>query len=650
MRFNEVDFPVYAKVSPFVSLVKSETTSQGWCVKATVTPQKGSESVVFKKGDVILEVDPLAICIGRSTSEAGGNICSGCCRPNDAERTLKRCSGCLIVYFCSYACQKRAWAAYHKYECRYWKKQGRIHVDRERIMQSFIVRLLTILLTRLKEGLSTDGELSTYAPENFGTTFSTDVSPDIIPLYDALTYTKEASNNSNHWFLRTLQLLCPREATEEHTRFDNAGEEAVSNLVKMIVYDQTLTSSASERVLATLRYLRVKLIRNCFSVFDAGLRTVGAGLYPYATFFNHTCLPNCTALFDQTRMVIVCRRDIFLGEELTIGYTRGTDTFENRHNTLLRQYGFQCSCAVCSPTSLFARSYNLGREEPLCKRCYSSFLSENQNETSLLPGTQDWFSSILERAARNFFKSRPGALNVNNSTLEPPTDVVLSTMPTQERQFIVSPCTMERRGPSSTLYRCRRCHHEEIFDIDALTTSFPQPLGYQQINQRLNLLLNGLLGASSLGLDFFRMIDGWPHTHPTTRPSDHLFSIILALISVANVERVRTFISGLTDACTVLHTPSCAPDVQHLEQRLLVLDVYLGQLAWGTDDLVVNLVKLRLAFLLWPEGNHIQALRAEQLIREVLERIGCYSRFFPILQHAEETYADLRKALSNAAL
>lgn len=77
----------------------------------------------------------------------------------------------------------------------------------------------------------------------------------------------------------------------------------------------------------------------------------GLGMCPSASFFNHSCNPNCTYyLDDHGCLVVVTTTAVPQGSELNIPYisvaTR-RDTGPRRRAMLRRQYCFDCRCSRC---------------------------------------------------------------------------------------------------------------------------------------------------------------------------------------------------------------------------------------------------------------------------------------------------------------
>ncbi|KAH9810165.1 hypothetical protein DFH28DRAFT_501757 [Melampsora americana] len=68
------------------------------------------------------------------------------------------------------------------------------------------------------------------------------------------------------------------------------------------------------------------------------------------TRLNHDCRPNAAYHFDTETLQLHVHaiRDISPGEELTVTYIGGELVKSERQESLLRNYGFSCSCSLCS--------------------------------------------------------------------------------------------------------------------------------------------------------------------------------------------------------------------------------------------------------------------------------------------------------------
>lgn len=82
------------------------------------------------------------------------------------------------------------------------------------------------------------------------------------------------------------------------------------------------------------------------------------GVYQTISLINHSCLPNSHNNWnvDTDSETIHAINDIKAGDEITISYDKG-GTANTRQKHLLKGFGFQCSCALCSlPLPLLKKS------------------------------------------------------------------------------------------------------------------------------------------------------------------------------------------------------------------------------------------------------------------------------------------------------
>ena len=61
-----------------------------------------------------------------------------------------------------------------------------------------------------------------------------------------------------------------------------------------------------------------KVMYNVFTICDEELVPVGLGLYPIASFINHSCNPNAVVSFDCNRLSIRSLIAIHAGIEITV--------------------------------------------------------------------------------------------------------------------------------------------------------------------------------------------------------------------------------------------------------------------------------------------------------------------------------------------
>ncbi|KAF7809569.1 histone-lysine N-methyltransferase ASHR2 [Senna tora] len=82
------------------------------------------------------------------------------------------------------------------------------------------------------------------------------------------------------------------------------------------------------------------------------------GIYPYASFFNHDCLPNAcrfdyvdTSASDDnhnTDIIIRMINDAPQGREICLSYFPVNENYSSRQKRLMEDYGFACKCDRCN--------------------------------------------------------------------------------------------------------------------------------------------------------------------------------------------------------------------------------------------------------------------------------------------------------------
>lgn len=104
----------------------------------------------------------------------------------------------------------------------------------------------------------------------------------------------------------------------------------------------------------TLRTVKTREVHNSFgvrSLEDEGSEFFGFGVWPSASYFNHSCGPNV----DKTRVgrtwEFTARVDVSADEELSISYLGGEEATlsrADRQERLKRVWGFDCACTRCN--------------------------------------------------------------------------------------------------------------------------------------------------------------------------------------------------------------------------------------------------------------------------------------------------------------
>ena len=91
-----------------------------------------------------------------------------------------------------------------------------------------------------------------------------------------------------------------------------------------------------------------KIVINSFSILNLSLNKIGTGIYISASAFNHSCRPNCDAIFDGTKLEIRAMQKFDSNKMVpTITYIDLKLSKEKRKAKLKEQYFFDCNCDRC---------------------------------------------------------------------------------------------------------------------------------------------------------------------------------------------------------------------------------------------------------------------------------------------------------------
>ena len=73
-----------------------------------------------------------------------------------------------------------------------------------------------------------------------------------------------------------------------------------------------------------------------------------SGVWGYASFFNHDCLPNTAHFGIGNYYIAFCIKEIDKGEEITTKYSDPKDPYQERQKEILENWRFKCKCQLCS--------------------------------------------------------------------------------------------------------------------------------------------------------------------------------------------------------------------------------------------------------------------------------------------------------------
>eukprot|EP00742_Colponemidia_sp_Colp-10_P007469 GILJ01008046.1.p1 GENE.GILJ01008046.1~~GILJ01008046.1.p1 ORF type:complete len:450 (+),score=33.22 GILJ01008046.1:1083-2432(+) len=94
---------------------------------------------------------------------------------------------------------------------------------------------------------------------------------------------------------------------------------------------------------------------NAFGLWDPADRGLGEGFYPTASYFNHSCYPNCVRKQVGRHLEFISLRFIAAGEPLTICYVDVDKQKYERRGILQDTYCFRCACERCTDSAFDAK-------------------------------------------------------------------------------------------------------------------------------------------------------------------------------------------------------------------------------------------------------------------------------------------------------
>ncbi|KAI1962977.1 hypothetical protein LOZ58_002601 [Ophidiomyces ophidiicola] len=229
-----------------------------------------------------------------------GDTCSHCfdtqylrdSQPNEKPLNLKLCAGCKTVRYCRKDCQVQSWRAFHKYECKIYKK---LHPKILPTSARAVMRIVLLI------------------------TNSTNDPGSLMPLFHSLTDHRSKIKKERPEHYENLE-LCAK-AVHEYSNTDLSIEEIILYFAKLDTSAFTLTCPFGD--------------------------PIGIAVHPNAGFCNHSCSPNTSVDFDGSRVFARALRKISKGEQIYISYIEATDPYAVRQHELSSRYFFKCKCSKC---------------------------------------------------------------------------------------------------------------------------------------------------------------------------------------------------------------------------------------------------------------------------------------------------------------
>jgi len=292
-------------------------------------------------------------------------VCSHCYRAS-TNRLPFQCERCHEVSFCSDQCSVEGIKRHLPHECNALKKMNRtrgrdvIDLDDVRVLISMLnQRFLENNRSRAADQEKAINETSeqtkttsteciqlatlSSTEEQHGKEATTDVS-----LAEGLQAPQTTSTNHVALelnFTEDIAIL-----VGEYDMLPNTLEKRLMDEASLFLFrilDEPLKAGVD---LEEIKRLFCKSRFNRFGKWSKKGTAMGFGVFPWVSYFNHSCIPNLRRYQGDDFGMLEVRaiRAIEAGEELCISYTDLHFTTEDRRAVLKDYFGFTCMCQRCT--------------------------------------------------------------------------------------------------------------------------------------------------------------------------------------------------------------------------------------------------------------------------------------------------------------
>ncbi|KAK5651653.1 hypothetical protein OQA88_11828 [Cercophora sp. LCS_1] len=196
-----------------------------------------------------------------------------------------------------------------------------------------------------------DGPVSKIDFKNLDRAMTTPASPDTISflLSAVLAIYRSRNNQTCSQWSRVLNL---EPDTTPYLSTDELNSYTASYLHLAMVLPEKMLPFISSEMIHTLK---TRETHNCFgirSLTDGGSEFFGYGVWPSASYFNHSCDHNVRKTRVGKMWVFEAMRDIPAGEQLCISYIGGEDSGEalgwrDKSTSFKEAWGFDHVCEKC---------------------------------------------------------------------------------------------------------------------------------------------------------------------------------------------------------------------------------------------------------------------------------------------------------------
>jgi len=294
-------------------------------------------------GDTLVVEEPVGAVL---YADKFGTNCDNCFKKLRASVPCRKCAG---VVYCKEACRDEA-APVHKYECQYMDLiQGLGGSALARLAYRIVASKSLKFFNSIKHQLNVDETSTdmTSATPSYSipgvkkTDYASYLSTFNLVGLDNQRWTEDIYN-------RALMAVCLLKILKASRWFPHFNEE-----VDTFTNDELFIGSLILRHLNVLQF-------NAHEIYEflRGDRErmkpcknslIGVGVYPQASYFNHSCHPRTTRYNIGKTLVLKALSPFKVGEEVSENYGQVFyfKTKEERQKELKARYWFTCECPAC---------------------------------------------------------------------------------------------------------------------------------------------------------------------------------------------------------------------------------------------------------------------------------------------------------------
>jgi SET and MYND domain-containing protein len=291
----------------------------------------------IKTAEVVLVSDPYTV-IANEVSIS--NVCASCFtfRGNDVDHD-EHCEHCEEAWYCNETCKAVHWETLHKLECPFMKKVKAYELT-SKFSKAKLRSLIRLLVKRDLENNPVEA-MADEKKDGAGAAPTGDGADSI--------GTGTPIGRTGPKFIDVESLIAHNEDTE-----DDAEELEILKALKTIIDPKYIGTSTDDYILKLMSRSEC----NQFGLWSPDDDLLGLSLHPSASFFNHSCIPNCYSEWSGINLVFKALYPIPAGSELTISYIDAHSQTRQRREELRNAYYFTCICNRCSKgNSKYPRQY-----------------------------------------------------------------------------------------------------------------------------------------------------------------------------------------------------------------------------------------------------------------------------------------------------